>query len=144
MNNLIINNELNKEILEIIVQGLSAGLNYSQLLKYLSGEIKKKKIPEISEPELGEYLIEAYKYFYQKSEIDKKYQAGLAIERLNNLYMNCYKIQDYKTCFQIQKEINVILEKKQKEIDDKTENYPNNEKLNIKLDLTKIQDENYQ
>ena len=95
--------KIDPDILNHVINALISGLNYRLMIDYL----KKKEI-DTKSIDIGNYLIKAHEYLYRKAEIDKDYELGIALERLNNLYMNSFKIQDYKACLQIQKEINSL------------------------------------
>ena len=133
-------NSINPNILELVIKGFTSGLNFTQLKLYLDKELPKIKVEVLPEQEIGIYLLAAHEYFYKKSVIDPILEKGIAFERLNNLYMNCFKIQDYKTCFQIQKEINIIINELEKPTDRPRPNLNDNKEtiFNKKLDLSGI------
>lgn len=101
-NNLVTGNH---DALNLIIQAITSGLNRNQIVKYL----EDKKIT-MDQDSFARYLTEAHNYFNNANKTKKNIHKGIAIERLNNLYMNSLKIQDYKACLAIQKEINDLLE----------------------------------
>jgi len=96
-------NKIDPEILSHVINAIVGGLNYKLMVDYL-----QKKGIDIKSIDIGSYLIKAHEYIYRKAEIDKDYELGMALERLNNLYMYCFTSKDYKTCLQVQKEINEL------------------------------------
>jgi len=55
------------------------------------------------------YIKKANLRFKEQSNVIHDEQFGLAINRLNNLYMKCMKIQDYKAALAVQKDLNALL-----------------------------------
>lgn len=48
----------------------------------------------------------------EAAELDAEIELGKAVARLNHLYQQTIKVQDFKTALQIQKEINKVLQLK--------------------------------
>ena len=55
------------------------------------------------------YINRAKEIFQEISEHNAKMELGLSLARLHDLYGRCMKVQDYRTCLQIQKEIKELL-----------------------------------
>ena len=62
--------------------------------------------------EIHKALDAVFVHFKDLAHLDKDAQRGLAIERLNLLFLKSLQIQDYKACLAIQKEINNLLDLK--------------------------------
>jgi hypothetical protein len=57
---------------------------------------------------IDNYIHKAIKMIRKDAELDRKLELGKAKRRLNKLYYNSVKIQDYGTCLNIQKESNKL------------------------------------
>lgn len=93
------------------------GLRAEDILKFTTESkdpaVKKKQIENgyvwnIKIDMIRQYISEAIKRFRKVSQVDEAYQKGLALERFENLYNRSYKIQDYRTCLAIVKEMNAF------------------------------------
>ena len=84
------------------------GLDRNDILAYA----KEKAWRE--EPADLDHLIEIANDELAKAaaELDTEIELGKAVARLNHLYQQTVKVQDFKTALQIQKEINKVLELK--------------------------------
>lgn len=63
----------------------------------------------ISKSQAYIYIGRAKEIFQEISEHDAKCELGMSIARLHDLYGRCMKVQDYRTCLQVQKEIKDLL-----------------------------------
>lgn len=63
----------------------------------------------ITERTMWNYIRRANEIFAEEASFKKKEQFGKAMQRLNMLFLSCYKISDYKSCLAIQIEINKLL-----------------------------------
>lgn len=90
-------NKSAEEILRLAI----AGASFSEI---------KKKLNEASEEELAHGFDCVVQYFKSLAEFNPEIERGKAYARLNMLFLNSIKIQDYKTSLGIQKEINKLLD----------------------------------
>jgi hypothetical protein len=95
---------LNNDVLMEVLKGLTSGLSYTQLTEHL--EKQGVKVPP---GELPAYVLEANRYFANMAKFTREVEIGKSIERLNALYLSSVEGLDFKTCLQVQKEINQLL-----------------------------------
>lgn len=81
------------------------GLDRATILTYATSNQWKEEPGDI------DHYIEAANIALaaDAGEIDTEVELGKAIARMNHLYMNSEKVQDFKTALAIQKEINKLL-----------------------------------
>jgi hypothetical protein len=89
------------KVAELLMQGLTG----PQILQYTSEKLKWG----ISDRTLDNYLVEAYKLFEKDALAHHSEEFGKALRRLNFLFANCLKIQDYKAALAMQREINEMM-----------------------------------
>lgn len=84
---------------------LCRGLDRTTILQY-AGEMKWESSPE----EVDDWISAAMLQLAEDAgAIDTEAELGRAAARLNWLYMQASKVQDFKTALSIQKEINKVL-----------------------------------
>lgn len=84
---------------------LIRGLNRETIAAYA-----KEREWNASLAEIDSYIETATSLLAARAaELDIEAEFGKAIERYNDLYMRCDKVQDYKTALSIQKEIGKLL-----------------------------------
>ena len=88
-----------------VAELLKQGLTGPQILQYTSEKLKWG----ISDRTLDNYLVEAYKLFEKDALAHHSEEFGKALRRLNFLFANCLKIQDYKAALAMQREINEMM-----------------------------------
>lgn len=96
---------MNQEIVQEVYVALTKGVTGVEMPEYLT----KKTGKVFTEEETSLFIQEANKLFRRIVEEDKDAELGKGITRLNMLFEKTLKIQDYKACLAIQKEINVLL-----------------------------------
>jgi hypothetical protein len=79
-----------------------SGATISQIKDRLRTKYNEEQIEII----IDEVLLQMAK---ATSDCDVDAQVGIAIERLNMLFLNALKLQDYKNCLAIQREINGLI-----------------------------------
>lgn len=99
----ITNAELDERV-SIIFELLCKGVTSHEIFQYVS----KNYEWNVSERQLYNYLGKANEKFKELSEKHKDIEFGKSVTRLNLLFYRSLKIQDYKTCLQIQKEIGLL------------------------------------
>ena len=65
-----------------------------------------------NETAIDRYIDAAIAELAKAANVDIEAELGKSIERLNHLYQNAVKVQDFKTALSIQKEINKVLQLK--------------------------------
>lgn len=90
-----------QKVAEMILQGLSV----AQVEKLM----KEKFGWEVTPEQLVQYVSLANEGFNQASRAVASTEFGKAMSRLNMLYAASMKINDYKTCLAVQKEINDLM-----------------------------------
>lgn len=63
----------------------------------------------VSDRQIYNYISKANEMFSDYAKIKRDIELGKAITRLNVLFNKSLKVQDYKTCLMIQKEINTLM-----------------------------------
>jgi hypothetical protein len=97
---------MNKDELAVATyEALTKGINPVDIHEYLT---RQAGVP-VSRPEALNYILVANRLFSKIVEDDRDAELGKGITRLNMLFEKTLKIQDYKACLAIQKEINVLL-----------------------------------
>lgn len=94
-----INNRINT-IADMILQGFTR----AQILQFVT----EKTDWEISERTTDYYIRKARDKFETDAEINRRYELGRAMKRLDDLYRRNMAIQDYKAALQVQKERSTI------------------------------------
>ncbi len=90
-----INNRVN-QIADMILQGFTR----AQILQFIT----EKTTWEISERTADYYIRKARDKFETDAEINRRYELGRAMKRLDDLYRRNMAIQDYKAALSVQKE----------------------------------------
>jgi hypothetical protein len=97
------NLEVQNRVTEIFI-ALTKGISTTEMFHYVS----EKFDWDVTERQVYNYINEAKKKFKELAEKDKDTEFGKAVTRLNLLFQKTYKIQDYKACLAIQKELNTM------------------------------------
>ena len=100
------------EIFNLLVLGTSR----ADILQYCSKKREESKIQtpqnvqwDVGERQIDEYIRHARKRLKQSASYQRDEMLGIAIERLNRLYKDNLKVQDYKGALAVQREINTLL-----------------------------------
>jgi len=93
------------ERVEKVTELLASGLNGGQIYRL----VKEKYGWQVSERSIWHYIQRANQIFAEESRTKIVDEYGKALRRLNMLFANSFKIQDYKACLAIQIEINKLL-----------------------------------
>jgi len=64
---------------------------------------------EIEARQAREYIRRANNELSRQAKIKRDVELGKALERMTSLYSSSLKLQDYRTCLSVQKEINTLL-----------------------------------
>lgn len=91
---------LTEDEAESVIRLLVVGADAAAIAKRMEGWTPAKT---------GQAWQLAAEYFRQCSKINRDFELGRALARLNLLFQNSIQIQDFKACLAIQKEINKIL-----------------------------------
>ncbi len=94
-----------EERLDSVKTLLCRGLDRTTILSY-AAEMKWDSAPEQVDDWISAAMLQLAE---DAGAIDTDAELGKAIARLNHLYMNATKVQDFKTALAIQKEINKVL-----------------------------------
>lgn len=94
-----------EERLDSVKTLLCRGLDRTTILQY-AAEKKWKSAPDLVDAWISAAMLELVD---DAGAIDTEAELGKALARLNYLYMNSSKVQDFKTALAIQKEINKVL-----------------------------------
>jgi len=94
-------NLINEEVLKYAI----AGASFHDIKKTVLDKVEGSTVENINNALEGVLI-----YFKSMAEFNPEVERGKNIARLNLLFLNSMKIQDYKTCLQIQKEINKALD----------------------------------
>jgi len=89
------------KVAELLMQGLTGG----QIWQYASEKLHWKT----SERNIYRYMKIANEQFAQEAQAKHTEEFGKALRRLNYLFANCLKIQDYKGALAMQREINEMM-----------------------------------
>jgi hypothetical protein len=100
MNALTCETSLSEDEAEAVIRLLVMGADAAAIGKRMAGWSAEKT---------GQAWQLAAEYFRQCSHINRDFELGRALARLNLLFQNSLQIQDFKSCLSIQKEINKIL-----------------------------------
>ena len=92
--------EISDRVDEIIILR-TGGASRAQIVAYA-----EKKGWGVSVTQIDDYIRQSKREYRRLSKIKVREQAGLAIARLEDLYNKCLRIQDYKACLSIQRELN--------------------------------------
>jgi len=84
---------------------LTAGLTRGQILSYVEQKTDWKVCPRT----VDSYVAKATERFREAADVDRAVLAGKALARLDELYARALRIQDYKTCLAIQRELDKLL-----------------------------------
>lgn len=84
---------------------LATGLTVKQILQY----VNEKLGWETTEKSVFRYISAANEIFAEESKAKINEEFGKGLRRLNMLFASSLKIQDYKACLAIQREINAML-----------------------------------
>lgn len=84
---------------------LTAGLSRAQIVRFIAD----KTDWAVGERTIDNYIAKATEGFEAIADVDRRVMAGKAIARLDELYARSMRIQDYKVCLAIQREINSLL-----------------------------------
>ena len=90
-----VGNRIN-QVADMILQGFTRG----QILQFVT----EKTAWGISERQTDYYIRKARDKFEEEAEINRRYELGRALKRLDDLYRRDMAIQDYKAALQVQKE----------------------------------------
>jgi hypothetical protein len=85
----------------LIVAGCSTG----EIVRYVA----EKTTWGVARRQIEEYIAAATVQFTELSRASRAAEVGKALARLNDLYGKSMRIQDYKACLAMQKEIGVLL-----------------------------------
>lgn len=96
------NAEVTQRVHQVYTMVVS-GIDTHQILQYASDNWN------VSDRTTFSYIAKANKLLAKQSETIRDAELGKAMARLNNLYKSALKIQDFKTCLAVQKEINALL-----------------------------------
>lgn len=113
-------NVVNKEIrrtqkqviqlrLSSVVKFLLSGMNANDIYNIVNNPADEKYNWKIKKASVYKYINRAKIFVSKHAEIEREYELGMAVSRLNDLYQKCYRIQDFKTCLAIQKELQTLL-----------------------------------
>lgn len=86
---------------------LCRGLNRADILAFAA-----QNAWEETELAIDGYIEAAIAELAKAAAVDIDAELGKSIERLNHLYQNSVKVQDFKTALSIQKELNKVLQLK--------------------------------
>lgn len=95
--------ELEVRIQEMVKLVLS-GLDRSAIIRYIA----EKTNWDITDRTVDKYLQSARERIAEHGALDRAYEIGKAISRLNNLYARNLQINDFKAALATQKEINAL------------------------------------
>lgn len=84
---------------------LIAGVQRHDIRRYVAEKVKW----EVPERTLDRYLSRATELIRASAAFDRNTELGRAISRLHDLYSRSYRVQDFKTCLTIQRELNELL-----------------------------------
>jgi hypothetical protein len=87
-----------------VIELILAGLSTREIVNYTMKDQKW----DVCERTIHGYIRKARDYFKEGSAVDRKEQIGTALGRMQRLYTKSLKIQDFKTCLAIQKEISAL------------------------------------
>jgi hypothetical protein len=87
------------QVFTMLVNGAST----SEVLQYASEKW------QLTGRAVYNYVQKANKLIEKQAETKRSTEMGKAMARLNNLYKSALKVQDFKTCLAVQKEINTLL-----------------------------------
>lgn len=86
------------KVFELLVLGLSR----QEIMQYCSAW-------EITTRQIDVYIQKATERLKAHADYQREEQLGVAINRLNKLYRDNLKVQDYKGALAVQKELNLLL-----------------------------------
>jgi len=95
--------EFNSRI-SVVYRLLLNGLRRREIIQYAS----EKTDWNVSDRSIDEYIRRAREEIAEMNEEERKGAYGMARKRLDDLYFKSMKINDYKTCLSVQKEINLL------------------------------------
>lgn len=87
------------QVFTMLVNGAST----SEVLQYASEKW------QLTGRAVYNYVQKANKLIEKQAETERSAEMGKAMARLNSLYKSGMKVQDFKTCLAVQKEINALL-----------------------------------
>lgn len=94
--------------LDIIIEYVLAGLP-TRIIKANCRMYDEKnpdnKLWGLSDRQIENYIRKANHYFAKESNIKRDKELGRALARYNSLYSNSYKLQDYRTCANINEKL---------------------------------------
>ncbi len=94
--------------LDIIIEYVLAGLP-TRIIKANCRMYDNKnpddKLWDLSDRQIENYIRKANEYFAKQSNIKRDKELGRALARYNSLYSNSYKLQDYRTCANINEKL---------------------------------------
>jgi hypothetical protein len=82
---------------------LLIGADRAEILQYATEKYN------ISERAVDELIAKANAIYAEIAKAERVEEFGKALTRLNNLYARSLKVQDFKTCLSVQKEISNLL-----------------------------------
>lgn len=88
-----------------VFEALCEGVLSRDIPQYVA---KKKPEWEVAERTVRRYVQLAMKEFKALAKKHQNREFGKANARLNTLFLRAFRVQDYKTCLSIQKEINAL------------------------------------
>ena len=94
--------------LDIIIEYVLAGLPTRTIkanCRMYDNKNPFEKLWDLSDRQIENYIRKANDYFAKESNIKRDLQLGKAIARYNSLYSNSYKLQDYRTCANINEKL---------------------------------------
>jgi hypothetical protein len=97
------NIEVENRVNEIFT-ALTKGISSVEMFQYVS----EKFTWNVTSRQIYNYVQEANKKYTELAEKNKDVEFGKAVSRLTLLFEKSLKVQDYKTCLAIQKEINTM------------------------------------
>jgi len=89
------------KVAELVMQGLTG----AQILQYATEKLHW----QIKERQIWEYIKRANEMFAEEAQTKTGAEFGKGLRRLNFLFANCLKIQDYKGALAMQREINEMM-----------------------------------
>jgi hypothetical protein len=93
-----------EERVAIVFEALTKGVSTTEMLQYVAAKHDWK----VNGRQVYNYIQKANEKFKKLADKKKDVEFGKAITRLSMLFEKSLKIQDFKTCLSIQKEINTM------------------------------------
>lgn len=97
--------KLKDERIAKVAELIMSGLNGVQIHKYVTDKLNW----DVTQRAVWKYVVAANEGFAEQAKAKAKDEFGKGLSRLNMLFAASLKIQDYKACLAIQKEINLMM-----------------------------------